>query len=167
MTIPPDFQVKGENQVCKLTKSLYGLKQADYSVFTQQQDNMFMVLFVYVDDIILASCDLPSINSFKSLIDVRLKIKDLKPLKFFLGLEIAHSAKGISLCQRKFVLDVLHDSGHLGSRLAYTPLEQNHKLTSFTRDLLTVATNYRKLIGRLLDFTMTRPDLSYLVQVLS
>lgn len=83
-----------------------------------------------MDDIIIASSDFSSISAFKSLIDARSRIKDLWHLKFFLGLKVARSAKGISVCQRKFVSDVLTDSDYLGSRPTKTPIEQNHKLDS-------------------------------------
>lgn len=89
------------------------------------------------------------------------------PLKFFLGLEAARSSKGISLCQRKFTLEVLHEPDLKGSRPAKTPMEQNHKLDSSSGDLLPHATTYRQLIGKLLYLTLTRPDISYSVQVLS
>lgn len=141
--------------------------KADYSLFTRQQGTVFIALLVYVDDIILASNDVSSVHEFKNLIDALFKIKDLGPLKFFLGLEVARSAKGISLCQRKFTLDVLTDSGFLGARPAKTPLEQHHKLDSSTGELLTDATSYRRLIGRLIYLAMTRLDLAYSVQVLS
>lgn len=103
-----------------------------------------------MDDIILASSDVATITEFKALIDAWFKIKDLGPLKFFLGLEVARSAKGISLCQRKFTLDVLTDSGFLGAKPTKTPLKQHHKLDSTTGDLIIDATSYLRLIARLI-----------------
>ena len=134
MTLPPGFHSKGEYVshsnssnsaplVCKLNKSLYGLKQAsrqwfakfsytllnfgfiqskaDYSLFTYTKGSSFTVLLVYVDDILLTGNDPDCINALKLLLDTKFGLKDLGSLKYFLGLEVARSNKGISLNQRK------------------------------------------------------------------
>lgn len=189
MTIPPRFQVEGENQVCRPAKSLYGLKQAsrqwfskfsqfllangfiqskaDYFLFSCKTGSSFLVLLVYVDDIVLASSDLQSVSEFKKITNDHFRIKDLDNLKFFLGLEMARSIKGISLCQRKFAFDVLNYFGFIGSRPTRTLIEQQHQLNSTTGSLLSNPTVYRRLIGKLLYLTLTQPDLSYSVQVSS
>ena len=73
---------------------------------------MFTALLVYVDDVILCGNDLTETNSIKAALDSSFKIKDLGNLKFFLGFEIAHSSKGISMCQRKYILELLQDAGY-------------------------------------------------------
>ena len=109
-----DLVAREEDLVCKLTNSLYGLKQAsrqwfsklsttqsrsDYSKFTRAQDGIIIIILVYVDDIIVASDDLQAVTDFKSFLHYKSKLKDLKCLKYFLGLEVTRSSKGISLCQ--------------------------------------------------------------------
>ncbi|KAB2612568.1 hypothetical protein D8674_034884 [Pyrus ussuriensis x Pyrus communis] len=150
MSLPPGFGRKGETRVCKLHKSLYGLKQAsrqwfiklscalrkagyqqskaDYSLFVRNHDGKFTALLVYVDDIILAGNNIQAIEDTKSFLMKQFKLKDLGQLRYFLGIEIARSSKGITLSQRKYALEILEDAGHLGAKPATSPMEQNLSL---------------------------------------
>lgn len=94
-------------------------------------------------------------------------MKELGFLKYFLGVEVARSHEGIFLCQRKYTLDILHDSGLLGSRPAATPMEPNHKLGRSSSAFLYDPEQYRRLVGRVIYFPFTRPDFSYAVHILS
>ncbi|XP_019242687.1 PREDICTED: uncharacterized protein LOC109222834, partial [Nicotiana attenuata] len=106
-------------------------------------------------------------------------MKDLGELKYFLGIEFSRSEKGIHMCQRKYALELLFETGLSGGKPALTPLEFNHKLTSIEFDkvfnkenlsddrLLEDRSGYQRIVGRLLYLTMTRPDIAFVVQVLS
>jgi hypothetical protein len=189
MAVPPGFSIKGESQVRRLTKSLYGLKQAsrqwfskfsnsliaqgfiqsraDYSLFTRTQGSVFIALLVYVDDAVLANNDAAAIKQFIASLNEQFKLKDLGKLKFFLGLEVARSEKGISLSQRKYALEILQDSSLLASKPTKFPMEQNLKLSRGDGPLLDDPTSYRRLIGKMIYLSITRPDLAYVVQHLS
>jgi hypothetical protein len=88
-------------------------------------------------------------------------------LKYFLGLEVAQSREGITVSQRKYCLDLLKDSGFLGSKPASTPLDPAVKLHNDAGKLYEDIPTYRRLVGRLLYLTNTRPDISFAVQQLS
>ena len=60
-------------------------------------------------------------------------MKDLGELKYFLGLEVARSTQGINLCLMKYILELLSDTGVLGSKLVKTPMEQNLRLSKYEK----------------------------------
>jgi hypothetical protein len=189
MMIPPGVKTTKPNQVCKLTKSLYGLKQAsrkwyekltslliqhhyvqapsDHSLFIKKTNSSFTALLVYVDDVILAGNSLTEFQHIKSILHEAFQIKDLGVLKYFLGLEVSHSKQGISLCQRKYCLDLLSDSGLLGTKPANTPSDPSIKLHNDSSAPYHDIPSYRRLIGRLLYLNTTRPDITFMTQQLS
>lgn len=103
----------------------------------------------------------------KQYLDHKFSIKDLGKLKFFLGFEVARSTKGITMYQRKYSLDLLNDTGLLGAKPCTTPMDNTLKLQKSSDTPLTDITAYRRLIGRLLYLTHTRPDICFPVSQLS
>jgi hypothetical protein len=193
MTIPKGYtlpHLSPNTKVCKLNKSIYGLKQAsrqwysklsetltslgyhhstaDHSLFTKfSPNNLFTALLVYVDDIVLTGNDVTEICSVKALLHSKFCIKDLGPLRYFLGLEVARSTSGILLNQRNYTLDLLSKTGMLASKPSPTPYNSSIKLICTDSPLFHDITQYRRLIGQLLYLTTTRPDISFAVQQLS
>ena len=146
MCLPLGFHIKGV--VCKLNKSLYGLKQAsrqwldrfsntimqmgfvqsksNYSLFTHTQGSSFIMLLVCVDDILLTGNNLDCVAGLKKLLDYRFGLKDLDSLRYFFGLEVARTDEGISLNQRKYALEILKDTGFIGSKPIKFPMKASH-----------------------------------------
>ncbi|CAL2263146.1 unnamed protein product [Prunus armeniaca] len=189
MLPPPGSRRQGEQQVvCRLHKSLYGLKQAlrrwfrkfssnicgigfkqsraDYSLFAQVHGSSLTIILLYVDDMIITGNDEEVICKLKHFLGNQFRIKDLKPLKYFLGVEVARSKTGISICQRKYTLDILEEAGLLGAKLAKVPMNPDITLSS-TGELLKDPTRYRRLVGKLIYLTITRPEVTYAVNTLS
>ncbi|KAH9666221.1 protein kinase domain-containing protein [Citrus sinensis] len=189
MQVPQGFSKQGEHLVCKLNKSIYGLKQAsrnwfskfsatiqqagfrqskaDYSLFVKTNAKFSTFVLVYVDDIIVAGNDAAEVSRIKDFLAQKFYIKALGKLKYFLGIEVARSSRGIFLSQRKYALDILKDAGLLAGRVSHFPMEQQLRLSSTDGDLLSNPSSYRRLIGRLIYLTVTRPDIVFAVHVLS
>ena len=125
---PKGYEVRGENGeklVCKLNKSLYGLKQsgrnwnnmldmylknegfeqsqADPCVYQRSGDDSKVVIIVWVDDIIIAASDEATLQSVKHSLSSRFKMKDLGKLSWFLGIQFVCEEGRISMNQTKYL----------------------------------------------------------------
>lgn len=189
MEVPQGYHKADVGQVCKLRRSLYGLKQAsrewnaelcstlldfglmqskfDHCLFTMSVADGFLAMVVYVDDVLITGSSPILIQKLKDFLDRKFTIKDLHLAKFFLGMEITRTSKGTFLCQRKYILDILADTVMLGCKPAPTPLPHGVSLSVSDGDPLAAPDKFRRLLGRLLYLSMTRPDATYAVQQLS
>ena len=190
MTIPQGLQGHGSSQSCKLKESLYGLKQASrkwyemlfdllissgyqqshayHSLFIKHNGDKFTALLIYVDDIVLTGNSATEMAQIKNIIIRIFKVKDLGALKYFLGLEINHSADGIYVSQCKYCLELLADSGMMGCKPCSTPMDSSLRLhQDDSSDLLDDPLSYRHLVGHLIYLSTTRPDIVFATQQLS
>ncbi|KAI5673435.1 hypothetical protein M9H77_13799 [Catharanthus roseus] len=155
----------------KLTTALrrYGFSQsyADYSLFTYSRGNIYLCVLIYVDDLLITGNSLSKLEKFKASLHKCFHMKDLGSLKYFLGIEIGRNSTGLFLCQRKYTLEILSEMGLLGAKPASTPVEPNHQLAKASRSLFDNPNRYRRLIGKLIYLTFTRPELAYVVNTLA
>ena len=86
-------------------------------------------------------------------------------LKYFLGVEVMRCKQGILLSQWKYVLDMLSETGELGTEACSTLMAPNVQLTK--GELFEDPERYRRLVGKLNYLTVTRSDIAYSVSVLS
>jgi hypothetical protein len=136
MRQPPGFEQRGPNGeelVCRLRKSLYGLKQAgrewnsllnewlvnskwkltrcrsDYCLYYANTNGKVLLVGVYVGDLVITGNDPALIRAFKADIAARFKITDLGELKWILGMEVERDRKNrtLTLHQRKYINDIL------------------------------------------------------------
>ena len=137
-------------KVCKLKKALYELKQSSRAWlerfvkvmknmgYRQSQENhtLFIkhsnsrgvtALLVYVDNIIMIGNDYKESQTLRQCLTKEFEIKELGRLKYFLGIEVAHSKQGIFISQQKYVMDLLKETRKLAYRPASTSIDPNHK----------------------------------------
>ena len=191
---PPGLEhlVKPGN-VLRLKKAIYGLKQSprawynklsttlngrgfikselDHTLFTLTTPSGIIALLVYVDDIIITGSDKVGIQETKEFLKSVFEIKDLGEMKYFLGIEICRSKEGLFMSQRKYTLDLLKDAGALGGKTAKMPMEDGYKVPRKGEledsKPLQDPKLYRKLVGKLIYLTITRPDICFAVNQVS
>ncbi|KAL0292595.1 UNVERIFIED_CONTAM: Retrovirus-related Pol polyprotein from transposon RE1 [Sesamum calycinum] len=189
MDPPEGYLAAKPGQVCRLRRSLYGLKQAsrqwnlelttkllDYGFTQSAHDNClflkhtgfdFIALLIYVDDILLTGTSESSLYDVKQYLDGLFTIKDLGSAKYFLGLELARSSHSLLVTQHKYIQDILSDTSMLNAKVASTPFPSGLHLTHDEGALLQFPDRYRRLVGRLLYLGFTRPDPSFPIQQLN
>lgn len=191
MELPPGCKTPEayDKSVCKLKKALYGLKQsprawfgrftksmkefgysqsnADHTLFIKKHQGKITALIVYVDDMVVTGNDDEERKALQTYLSKEFEMKDLGPLKYFLGIEVSRSTKGIFLSQRKYTLDLLEETGMSACQPIDTPLDGGLKLF-FEPDQVPVdKRRYQRLVGRLMYLAHTRPDLAYALSVIS
>ena len=119
-----------------------------------------------MDDIIITGNDQSLLQRFISQTHKEFAIKDLGRLNYFLGLEVSYTHDGLFIGQAKYAHDILKRAELLDSKHVATPMSAGEVLVrdgSQFRD----PTLYRSLVGALQYLTITRPDLSYAVNLVS
>ena len=191
MEQPPSFVAQGESSlVCKLRCSLYGLKQSprawfnrfssvvqefgmirstsNYSVFYKHTSTgQCIYLIVNVADIVITSSDQDGIQKLKQHLFSHFQTNDLGKLKYFLGIEVAQSNSEVVIFQRKYTLDILANTGMLNCKFVDTPMDPIVKLVPGRGEPLRDPGRDRRLVGKLNYLTITRPNISFPVSVVS
>jgi Reverse transcriptase (RNA-dependent DNA polymerase) len=189
MQTPPGFRTnQTDGKVCRLKKSLYGLKQsprawygrfrramlgmryqrinADHTVFFRRYGGHITMLIVYVDDMIITGDDESEIAQLKAKLDKKFEVKDLGQFRYFIGIEVTRGIKRIVLSQRKYVLDLLTETSMLGCRPVTSPIDAKCKLSTETGEPVD-RERYQRLVGRLIYLSHILPDISFAVSIVS
>lgn len=99
-------------------------------MFTKRKEDSFVVVLIYVDDLLIIRDDDKLIQEKKDVLHHKFKVKDLGELRYFLGIKIMRSSKGILLIQRKYALQLVSDLGLGETKPAATPVDLNQRSTS-------------------------------------
>lgn len=199
MVQPEGFQVAGkENLVCKLIKSLYGLKQAprqwylkfdsfmmkngytrsamDHCCYFKQFDSSYIILLLYVDDMLIAGSNMREINRLKRQMSEEFEMKDMGAAKQILGMSIIRdrSEGTLKLSQEKYIEKLLQKFSVQDAKTRSTPLathfnltkKQSPKMDEGKKDMAKVP--YASAVGSLMyAMVCTRPDIAHAVGVVS
>ncbi|KAL0373734.1 UNVERIFIED_CONTAM: Retrovirus-related Pol polyprotein from transposon TNT 1-94 [Sesamum radiatum] len=186
MEQPEGFVISGqENKVCKLNKSLYGLKQApkqwyekfdhtlitngyrtnasDTCVYSKSFGLDYVIICLYVDDMLIFGTNLMVINDTKSFLSSQFEMKDLGEADVILGVKIRKTENGFSLCQSHYIEKILRKFNCYDELPVRTPYDPSICLKKNHGDSVSQA-EYAKIIGSVM-FLMnyTRPDIAYAV----
>ncbi|GJY11114.1 putative ribonuclease H-like domain-containing protein [Tanacetum coccineum] len=146
---PPGFQDPDfPDRVYKVEKAMYGLHQAprawygtlskylldngfkrgtiDQTLFIRKHKGEFLLVQVYVDDIIFGSSNEKLCREFEALMHDKFKMSAMGELAFFLGLQVLQRKDGIFLSQDKYVGDILKKYGYTDVRTETTPMDREH-----------------------------------------
>ncbi|GKA73275.1 uncharacterized mitochondrial protein-like protein [Tanacetum coccineum] len=126
-----------------------------------------ILLSLYVDDMIITGDDCVRIKSLKLELTRRFAMKDLGLLCYFLGIEVASSPKGYLLSQSKYIGNLLDRARIKDKMVEYIPIDAKAKYTPTDGDHFPDLSSYRTIVGSLVYLTVTRPDISYAVHIIS
>jgi len=154
MQQPLGFRRGGKNLVCRLNKSLYGLKQSsrlwgetlwkvllelgfkktysDASLYIYDRDDIKIIMPVFVDDITLASKSQDALDKFVIELGKHFKLRDLGETNLLLGVEVTRDRpnKKLYLSQRQYIVNKLEEFRMTDCKPVGTPMIPNSKLTS-------------------------------------
>ncbi|KAI3677608.1 hypothetical protein L6452_36874 [Arctium lappa] len=190
MQQPEGFIVKGqENKVWKLVKSLYGLKQTpkqwhekfddtmlsngfhinkcDKCVYVKQYKSAYVIICLYVDDMLIMGSNLDVINQTKKMLHSAFDMKDMGVADVILGIKIQRSDNGYILTQSHYVEKVLRKFGHYDDKPVVTPFDPSSQLKKNQGDSV-AQLEYTQVLGSLMYImNCTRLDIVYSVSRLS
>jgi hypothetical protein len=189
MEQPQGFETHdNQSHVCKLKKSLYGLKKAprawydridsflmslgftkskgDSNLYFKVVDGGPMILLLYVDDLFLTGEEKLTTDNKRKLA-TNFEMKDLGMTNYFLGLEVWKRPNDIFLNQGKYVVEIMKRFIMMDCKAMTTPMVTNLKLLSDTYSETVDATMYRQMIGSLMYLMNTRPGICFAVNTLS
>ena len=190
MLQPPGFiKLGAEHLVCKLHRSLYGLKQSPRAWYARlhaalllwnliqsnSDPNLYYshtgcdttVLLVYVDDILITGSNPRLLEQLKTHLHTTFRTNDLGPIRRYLGVQFERSLTSLRMHQTDYAKSILQQFGMEDCAPSPTPLPEGTVLSKESSTPPVDATLYRMLVGKLLFLTKTRPDIAHAVGVVS
>jgi hypothetical protein len=186
MEHPEGFELSDNpDLVCKMKKYLYGLEQSprawyqrldmylkdkgfkrgtiDNNLYIKTEDNDFLIVLVYVDDIIFICNKDSLVQWFASTMESEFEMSMTGELSIFLGLQITQRSEGMFISQEKYLRELFKRFQMEDSKPVGTPMVTGYKLRKDDDSLDVDQSSYRSMIGNLLYITTSRLDIMHVV----
>lgn len=138
----------------------------EHGVYIRRSRSELLILYLYVDDLLITgSCK--EIEDFKGDLGKEFKTYDLGNISYFLGIEFYKSSRGLMMHQRRYASEILKRFEMEDCNATSTPTEPRLQLSKDSDENDVVPTEYKILIGSLRYLFRTRPDLAYIVGMMS
>lgn len=186
MTIPKYMEGNYSKKVCKLKKTLYGLRESPriwYDLLSRDLMSIGLmplknapcvfvqnrvIVLCYVDDLLLLGEDEEDLRKLKSQLVVKLPANDLGKATDFLGIKIRQEQDYIGLGQKKQIMSLVEELGLSESRETNLPCDLSIDLSTAENEVADPSFPYRRVVGVLLYIaTHTRPDIALVTSMLA
>ena len=124
-----------------------------------------LIVCCYVDDMIYIGKLI--VEEFRTIMKNEFEMTSVGLMKYFLGLEVTQTDEGIFFCQRKYATYILQRLKMDKCKPTETPIPLGTKLTKNDDGTTINSTLYKRMVGNLIYLTTTRPDLMYVVSLIS
>jgi len=151
---------------CYFQKEGFTRSSHDYALFINKREGKSILVCLYVDDLIYTGNDEDLCAKFKKSMNGEFEMTDLGKMRFFLGVEVSQNADGIQLCQKKYAKEVLDRFQMWNCIVVKNPIVPRTVLSKESEEAINT-TLYQQLVGSLMYLTVTRPDIMYVVCLIS
>ena len=136
-------------------------------IYVKNTVNGYVILCLYVDDMLIVGSDDEMIKSTKAMLSTRFDMKDMGLVDVILGVKILRTSDGLVLSQSHYVDKILDKFSNDDSGVARTPIDVNLHMSK-NRGKSVSQLEYSRVIGSLMYLmSCTRPDIAYAVSKLS
>jgi hypothetical protein len=171
------------DRVYELSNALYGLKQAprvwyarfkmfllehgyvmgsvDKTLFTLNHGTDFLLVQIYVDDIIFGGPSHTLVSRFQEMMESEFQMSMIGELTFFLGIQVKQMKQGTFVHQAKYTKDLMKKFNMTELKPVCTPMSSAASLGLDEDGEAVDQREYRSMIGSLIYLTATRPDIQF------
>jgi hypothetical protein len=191
MIQPEGYIIPGkEFQVCKLMNALYSLRQVsrtwygrinnylqkqvglkrnevDQNTYFLEEEGKTLIFVLYVYDLLVIGNHESKIKWLIQQLEHTFEVSDLGKLHLYINVEFISLRNGIFMCQHIYILEILQQFGLIHCNIAMTILPEVFKMGKEEDSKLVDLLTFRRIVGKLIYLTNTRPDVVYVVSVIS